>query len=76
MQIQDAKNTASSTEPVDFSSPSLSLSKCRRVEEFLTQSRAALAKCTALKQFIADLITLKLPQFIYDIRISLDNYWL
>ena len=25
MQIQDTKNTASSTEPVDFSSPSLSL---------------------------------------------------
>ena len=60
-------------EPVHFSSPSLSLN----AEEFLTQSRAAaLGKCTALKQFIADMITLKLPQFIYDIRISLDNYWL
>ena len=70
MQIQDAKNTASSTEPVDFSSPSLSLSKCRRVEEFLTQSRST-CKVHCLKT-----ITLNLPQFIYDIRISLDNYWL
>ena len=54
----------------------LSLHKCSRIGEFLTQSCAALAKCNALKQFIADIITLKLPQFIYySIRISFDNYW-
>ena len=57
-------------EPVFLSTLSLNADA-----EFLTQSRAALAKCTALKQFIADIITFKLPPSIYNIRISQDNYW-